>query len=100
MSIASSSAIGFHSVPPRGRYSTCSGRYEPVTSWNVADPFGHSRPREMGEAGSPSMFVMRPSRTDTSCPHPTAQYGQTDGTVASADVVRLVSASVRDDRAV
>src|SRR4051794_24421225 len=100
MSIAWSSGSGSHDEPPGRRYSTCVSRCDPVTSWNVADPFGHKRPREIGDEGSPSMLVMRPSRTDTNCPHPTAQYGQTDGTTESASEIRLRSASVCSDRAV
>ena len=44
-----------------------------LTSCSLADPFGHSRPREMGESGSPSIWVTLPSWTKTRWPQPTAQ---------------------------
>ncbi len=59
-----------------------------VVSCRLADPFGHSRPRLTGESGSPSIWMTLPSLTKTCCPQPTAQYGQTDLTTASAVVVR------------
>ena len=60
-------------------------------------PFGHSRPREIGESGSPSIWITCSSLTNTRCPHPTAQYGQTDLTTLSASLIRGVSVSERFD---
>ena len=58
---------------------------------------GHSRPREMGLAGSPSTWVTRPSLTYTFWPQPTAQNGQTESTTESASAVRGVSDLVVGD---
>ncbi len=52
---------------------------------------GHSRPREIGESGSPSIWVTFSSWTYTFWPQPTAQYGQTDFTTRSAEATRGVS---------
>ena len=59
-----------------------------VTSCLLALPFGHSRPREIGLAGSPSIWVDLPSLTNTFCAQPTAQNGQTESTTRSASTVR------------
>src|SRR5215218_9645265 len=78
MSIACSSGSSSHSVPWGRRYLTLSSRLGPVTSCLEAAPLGHSRPREMGLSGSPSIWVTCSSLTNTFCPQPTAQYGQTE----------------------
>ena len=44
-----------------------------VTSCLLALPFGHSRPRLIGESGSPSICTTSPSLTNTRWPQPTAQ---------------------------
>src|SRR4051812_22513874 len=93
--MARSSGICSHSLAYGRRYSTRCSRCEPVTSWNVAAPLGQSRPREIGESRSPSMSTIFPSRTCTSWPHPTAQYGQIDLTTRSALSVRGRSSIVR-----
>lgn len=56
---------------------------------------GQSRPREIGESGSPSIWVTRSSCTYTFWPQPTAQYGQTDFTTRSAVATRGSSRSLR-----
>ena len=71
-------------------YTWCS-RAPPVVSCRLAEPLGHSRPREMGESGSPSIWVTRPSSTYTFWPQPTAQYGQIDFTTRSAVATRGAS---------
>lgn len=58
---------------------------------------GHSRPRLMGESGSPSIWTTRSSRTYTFWAQPTAQYGQIDLTTRSAVAVRARSAAVLAD---
>jgi hypothetical protein len=70
-----------------------------VTSESVEEPFGHSRPRLIGESGSPSTWVTRPSLLNTRCPQPTAQNGQTDFVTVSASSVRARHASVPAERA-
>ena len=55
--------------------------------------------REIGESGSPSMWITRSSLTNTRCPQPTAQYGQTDLATRSAVTVRASRASDRFDLA-
>ena len=94
-SMASSRAIGSHSVAPGRRCSTVSRRWVPVTNWKVAAPLGQRRPRLIGLSGLPSMLVMRPLRTNTRWLHPTAQYGHTDVVTSSASVVRADSSRVR-----
>src|SRR5438094_43681 len=91
MSMAWTRPSRSHSVPNGLRYSTSYRRPGPVVSWRLAEPFGHSRPRLTGEAGSPSIWVTRPPATYTFWPQPTAQYGQTDLTTASAVSVRGAS---------
>ena len=44
---------------PAGGRAPAARRCEPVTSWNVAAPFGQRQPCEMGESGSPSMSMIR-----------------------------------------
>ena len=44
-----------------------------LTSCSLADPLGHSRPRETGESGSPSICTTCSSLTKTRWPQPTAQ---------------------------
>lgn len=61
MSIACSSGISCQAVACGGRYLTVRSRPGRVTSSLVADPLGHKRPREMGLAGSPSIWVTVPS---------------------------------------
>src|SRR5215469_12441523 len=94
MSIARSRSSRSHSVPCGRRYRTWYWRAEPVVSCRLADPFGHSRPRLTGESGSPSIWVTLPPDTYTSCPQPTAQYGQIDLTTLSAVAVLGCRAAV------
>src|SRR4051812_34018549 len=68
------------SVAPGARYHTFVTRFGLTTSWNVAAPLGQSVPRLIGLSGLPSMLTILLSRTATSSPQPTAQYGQTLGT--------------------
>ena len=73
MSMARSSGSSSQPVPWGRRYLTWYSRLGEVTKLLVAAPLGHSRPREMGLSGSPSICVILPSLTKTRCPHPTAQ---------------------------
>ena len=73
MSMARSRGRSSHAVAWGGRYFTFVSRDGPVTRLLVAEPLGHRRPREMGLSGSPSIWVMRPSLTNTCWPQPTAQ---------------------------
>ena len=98
MSIAVSSGRSVHSVAYGARYLTRSSRFS-VTSERVAEPFGHNRPREIGLSGSPSMSMICSSRTNTCCPHPTAQYGHTDFTTRCAEIVRGAIVAERPERA-
>ncbi len=88
MSMAVSRSRSSHFVPNGRRYFTWYWREPPVVSCRLAEPLGHSRPRLTGESGSPSIWMTLASLTYTFCPHPTAQYGQTDLTTASAVLVR------------
>ena len=63
MSIAWSSASSSHSVPYGRRYCTWSRARGLVTRLREAEPFGQSRPREIGLSGSPSIWVTRSSLT-------------------------------------
>src|SRR4051794_33078109 len=69
-----------HSVAPGARYQTRFKRSGFTASWNVAAPLGQRVPSLIGLSGLPSMLMMRLSRTATSWPQPTAQYGYTLGT--------------------
>ena len=73
ISIASSSESSSQRVPYGGRYLTLYSRRGPSCRPFEAAPFGHSRPREIGLAGSPSIWITSPSFTYTSCAQPTAQ---------------------------
>ena len=96
MSIAVSRSSSSHSVPyGRAVAAPCCCRRSLVTRLLLAEPFGHSRPREIGLSGSPSIWVTSPSLTKTRCPQPTAQYGQTERAIESAVSVRAVSAAER-----
>ena len=97
MSSAVSRSRSSHPVPYGRRYRTVRTRSGLVTRLLLAEPLGHSRPREIGESGSPSIWVTRPSLTYTRCPQPTAQYGQTERATLSAVCVRAVSAADRGD---
>ena len=55
----------------------------------MAEPLGQRVPRLMGLSGLPSMLMILPSRTLTSWPQPTAQYGQTLGTSLPLAIFRL-----------
>jgi hypothetical protein len=55
MSMAFSSGISSHSVPPGRRYLTLVRRPGDWTSCLEAEPFGHSVPWLIGERGLPSM---------------------------------------------
>ena len=61
-----------------------------LTSCSLAEPLGQSRPREIGESGSPSIWTTFSSLTYTRWPQPTAQYGHTLCTTRSAVDVRGV----------
>ena len=67
MSIAWSSPSGSQTRPYGRRYKTLVCRLGAVTSCLLAEPLGHSRPRETGESGSPSIWVTRslPPVTET-----------------------------------
>src|SRR3954466_7667888 len=97
MSIAVSRSRSSHSVAPGRRWRTVLRRPGLVTRLLDAEPFGHSRPREMGLSGSPSIWTTLSSLTYTFCPQPTAQKGQIDLTMRSAVAVRGVSFSERFD---
>src|SRR5436309_476280 len=77
-----------HSRAQGARYQTCVTRSGLTASWNVAAPLGQSVPSLIGLSGLPSMLTMRPSRTLTSVPQPTAQYGQTLGTSLTLWILR------------
>ena len=63
----------------------------------LALPLGHSRPREIGLAGSPSIWTTFSSLTNTFCAQPTAQNGHTEVATRSAVVVRGWRCSLRED---
>src|SRR3954453_19202902 len=94
MSIAVSRSRSSHSVPYGRRYLTVVTRLGLVTSCLLALPLGHSRPRLIGEAGSPSICTTCSSLTKTRSPQPTAQYGHTLCTTLSAVAVLLTTFSV------
>src|SRR4051812_14923085 len=94
ISIAVSSSRSSHSVPYGRRYLTVVTRVSLVTSCLLALPLGHSRPRLIGGSGSPSIWTTFSSLTNTFCPQPTAQYGQTLCTTLSAVAVRDTTDSV------
>src|SRR3954466_15601234 len=94
ISIAVSRSRSSQSVAYGRRYLTVVTRLGLVTSCLLALPLGHSRPRLIGESGSPSIWTIFSSLTNTRCPQPTAQYGQTDVTTRSAVAVRLTTCSV------
>ena len=74
MSIAVSRSRSSHSVP-YGR-AVADLRLPQRAGHQVAcwrEPLGHSRPREIGLSGSPSIWMTFPSLTKTRCPQPTAQ---------------------------
>ena len=98
-SIASSRSSSSHSVANGGRYLIFVRRCGPVTRLRLAAPLGHSRPREIGLSGSPSIWMISPSRTNTRWPQPTAQNGHTERTTSVADPVRAVSAVLAAERA-
>src|SRR5207302_4161804 len=85
------------SVPPGRRYLTFVWRVGLLTRFSDAAPFGQRRPREIGESGSPSIWITFSSLTYTFCPQPTAQYGHTDWTTLSAVLVRACRCSLRTD---
>src|SRR3954463_12564343 len=94
ISIAVSSSRSSHSVPYGRRYLTVVTRVLLVTSCLLALPFGHSRPRLIGESGSPSICTTCSSLTKTRCPQPTAQEGHTLSPTRSAVAVRDTTDSV------
>ena len=63
MSIAVSRSSDSQAVEPGARYFTRSSRSGFVTRLLLAEPFGQSRPREIGLSGSPSIWVTAPSLT-------------------------------------
>src|SRR5215212_602707 len=94
ISIAVSRSRSSHSVPYGRRYLTVLTRVLLVTSCLLALPLGHSRPRLIGESGSPSICTTFSSLTYTFWPQPTAQYGHTLWTTRSAVAVRATTDSV------
>src|SRR3954462_12981307 len=99
ISIAVSRSRSSQSVAYGRRYLTVVTRVGLVTSCLLALPLGHSRPRLIGESGSPSIWTIFSSLTYTRWPQPTAQYGQTDFTTLSARPVGLPPCSVALRRA-
>jgi hypothetical protein len=65
MSTARSRSISSQSVAYGARYSAFVWRVGELTSDSDEEPRGHSRPREIGESGSPSMWTTRSSLTYT-----------------------------------
>ena len=63
ISVACSTERSSHSVPWGRRYFTFVWRVGEVTRLFDAAPFGHRRPREIGESGSPSIWTTRSSFT-------------------------------------
>ena len=63
MSIAVSRSSSSHSVPCGRRYLTLYSRAGCSWSWREAEPLGHRRPREIGESGSPSIWMTFSSLT-------------------------------------
>src|SRR3954453_10385296 len=94
ISIAVSRSRSSHSVPYGRRYLTVVTRVGLVTSCLLALPLGHSRPRLIGESGSPSICTTCSSLTNTRWPQPRAQYGQTLCTTLSAVAILLTTFSV------
>src|SRR4051812_2948817 len=94
ISIAVSRSRSSHSVPYGRRYLTFVTRVGLVTSDLLALPLGQSRPRLIGESGSPSIWTTFSSFTNTFWPQPTAQYGHTLWTTRSAVAVRATTLSV------
>src|SRR4051812_22755221 len=94
ISIAVSRSRSSQSVAYGRRYLTVVTRVGLVTSCLLALPLGHSRPRLIGESGSPSIWTTFSSLTNTRWPQPTAQYGHTLCTTRSAVAVRDTTDSV------
>src|SRR3954470_4334175 len=94
ISIAVSRSRSSHSVPYGRRYRIFVTRVGLVTSDLLALPLGQSRPRLIGESGSPSIWTTFSSFTYTFCPQPTAQEGHTLCTTRSAVAVRATTDSV------
>ena len=63
MSIARSRSISSQAIDPGARYFAFVSRRGWVTSCFDADPLGHRRPREIGESGSPSIWMTCSSLT-------------------------------------
>ena len=63
MSIAVSRSSDSHLVPNGLRYLTRYSRTGELTYASVAAPFGHSRPRDIGLSGSPSIWTTFSSLT-------------------------------------
>jgi hypothetical protein len=57
----------------------------------LAEPLGHSRPREIGLSGLPSIWTTFSSLTYTFWAQPTAQNGHTECATWSASAVRGVN---------
>src|SRR5438270_13240925 len=94
ISIAVSRSRSSQSVAYGRRYLTVVTRVGLFTSCLLALPLGHSRPRLIGESGSPSIWTTFSSLTNTRWPQPTAQYGHTLCTTLSAVAVWLTTFSV------
>ena len=63
MSIAVSRSSSCHSVAWGARYLTAYSRAGCSCSAREAEPLGHRRPREIGESGSPSIWMTFSSLT-------------------------------------
>src|SRR6266404_5616258 len=87
MSMAVSSSSSSHLVEYGLRYLMRVSRLAWVSSSKLSEPLGQSRPRDIKDAGSPSIEINFPFLWYTSWPHPTAQYGQTER-ATSADSCR------------
>src|SRR3954449_12182731 len=94
ISIAVSRSRSSHSVPYGRRYLTVVTRVGLVTSCLLALPLGQSRPRLIGEYGSPSFWTIFSSLTQSRRRQPTAEEGQTLWTPRSAVAVRETVRSV------
>ena len=63
MSVACSSDSSSQSAAPGRRYLTLCSRIGELTRPSEAEPLGHRRPREIGESGSPSIWMTFSSLT-------------------------------------
>ena len=78
--------------PARGSAPSARAAGPSRAGWRPS-PWGTACPREIGEAGLPSIWMTFSSFTNTCCAQPTAQYGHTDLATRSAVAVRGVAAA-------